>query len=125
MSFFTPEQLAKLPLFTKEEQDKWLKDLSLAKQTIRQIRFSDAGYIVSDENLKIITLKTEVKQLIKENKRLKKRKRCVICKTEEVGITFLPCGHFTTCKECGTNEEIQDCSLCGKSILGTVRTFLS
>ena len=71
-------------------------------------------------------LQMKVRKLARENRRLKERKFCRACKKVELaqsGVTFLPCGHFITCEAC--SESYDDCPACGKSIMGTVRTFLS
>ncbi|XP_076434930.1 uncharacterized protein LOC143274857 isoform X2 [Babylonia areolata] len=73
-----------------------------------------------------VELKDRVKKLAKENHRLKQRKMCRACRKVDLatsGVTFLPCGHFITCETC--SEKFDDCPACGKSIMGTVRTFLS
>lgn len=64
--------------------------------------------------------------LLAENKKLKKRKLCRSCQKVELassGVTFLPCGHFIVCEECA--EKHDNCPACGKTIMGTVRTFLA
>ncbi|CAL1542930.1 unnamed protein product [Lymnaea stagnalis] len=58
-----------------------------------------------------------------ENKLLEDCKLCVKCRDKPRGITFLPCGHFTMCRECAGPTYI--CSTCNKSVLATVDTFLS
>ena len=71
-------------------------------------------------------LQEKVRKLARENQRLKQRKLCRACKEVELatsGVTFLPCGHFITCETC--SEKFDDCPACGKSIMGTVRTFLA
>ena len=71
-------------------------------------------------------LQERVQRLAAENRKLKQRKLCRACRKVELGssgITFLPCGHFITCKAC--SEMFDDCPACGKNIMGTVRTFLS
>ncbi|KAK7493185.1 hypothetical protein BaRGS_00015522 [Batillaria attramentaria] len=70
--------------------------------------------------------KASLQDLMAENKKLKHRKLCRVCRKTELavsGITFLPCGHFITCEDCA--ENCDDCPACGKNIMGTVRTFLS
>lgn len=73
-----------------------------------------------------IYTREHLEKLQVENKKLKNRKLCRVCRKVELavsGVTFLPCGHFITCEECA--EKSDDCPACGKSIMGTVRTFLS
>lgn len=67
-----------------------------------------------------------VRALTREKQKLERRKRCRKCRKVELsanGVTFLPCGHFLVCEECA--ESLDDCLACGKSIMGTVRTFLA
>ncbi|KAL8587633.1 hypothetical protein ACOMHN_045322 [Nucella lapillus] len=64
-----------------------------------------------------------LRALIAENRRLKARQTCRRCRRNPVALTFLPCGHFSFCKECGESFDI--CPLCRKSILADVRTYVS
>lgn len=61
--------------------------------------------------------------LEEENRLLREARLCKICMDKEVGIVFLPCGHFATCINCAPN--LQDCPVCRSTIKATVRTFLS
>ena len=58
-----------------------------------------------------------------ENRRLKARQTCRQCHQRPVALTFLPCGHFTFCQECGSSFDA--CPVCRKTILADVRTFVS
>ncbi|XP_046354778.2 putative inhibitor of apoptosis [Haliotis rufescens] len=62
-------------------------------------------------------------RLVVENKRLRENSTCRLCRNEAVGVLFLPCGHLVTCSTCAPT--ITDCIICGKTILGTVKTFFS
>lgn len=58
-----------------------------------------------------------------ENLRLKEQRLCKICLDAEMGVVFLPCGHLVACPSCAT--AIKDCPICRKTIVGSVRTYLS
>lgn len=58
-----------------------------------------------------------------ENRRLKARSVCRQCRNRPVALTFLPCGHFLFCQECGSS--FSACPVCKKTILADVRTFVS
>ncbi|KAK0041208.1 Inhibitor of apoptosis 2 [Biomphalaria pfeifferi] len=58
-----------------------------------------------------------------ENKILETYKQCVLCKKNARDITFLPCGHFITCRVCA--GPIFTCTLCNRAILATIDTYLS
>lgn len=58
----------------------------------------------------------------KENEELKDLYTCKICLDERVGITFVPCGHLVTCKNC--SPKIRRCPLCREFIRGTIKTTL-
>ncbi|XP_071093821.1 baculoviral IAP repeat-containing protein 7-B-like [Haliotis cracherodii] len=62
-------------------------------------------------------------RLVVENKRLREKSACRMCRNEAVGVLFLPCGHLVTCSGCAPT--ITDCIICGKTILGTVKTFFT
>ncbi|KAL3279746.1 hypothetical protein HHI36_017254 [Cryptolaemus montrouzieri] len=61
--------------------------------------------------------------LEEENRILKEQRLCKVCMDSEVGVVFLPCGHFATCVNCAPN--LQDCPVCRTTIKATVRTFLA
>jgi len=58
-----------------------------------------------------------------ENARLKEQRTCKICMDGEVGVVFLPCGHFCACVNCA--PALKDCPVCRTPIQGTVRTYMS
>jgi ribosomal protein S27E len=59
------------------------------------------------------------RSLERENERL--RLDCRRCRKERIQILFLPCRHLVTCERCA--EIIDDCLICGETILGTVKTY--
>ena len=61
--------------------------------------------------------------LEQENQRLKEARICKICMDSEIGVVFLPCGHFICCVQCAPS--LRDCPLCRQSIHGTVKTYMS
>lgn len=65
----------------------------------------------------------KVQMLLLENRRLKKRQQCRLCHEKQVSITFLPCGHYSYCYDCG--QQFTACPICKKTILADVRTFLA
>ena len=48
---------------------------------------------------------------------------CKICMDAEVGVVFLPCGHFSCCAKCA--KGIDMCPMCRSPIQEMVRTYLS
>ncbi|XP_046582243.1 baculoviral IAP repeat-containing protein 7-like isoform X2 [Haliotis rubra] len=62
-------------------------------------------------------------RLVVENKRLREKSTCRVCRNEAVCVLFLPCGHLVTCSRCAPT--IADCIVCSKTIFGTVKTFFS
>lgn len=61
------------------------------------------------------------KRLLEENQALKLMTFCMECKTKDVSIVYLPCGHLTTCETCAPKQ--LNCKLCGQFIRGTVKTY--
>jgi len=61
--------------------------------------------------------------LEQENQRLKEARTCKICMDNEIGVVFLPCGHFICCVKCAPS--LRDCPYCRQSIHGTVKTYMS
>merc|ERR1719461_597133 len=82
-----------------------------------------------------LKLRREQDRLEKENanKKLKllekdldnqEKTACVIClDTVECDALFLPCGHNTTCWECGQNAMIRDCPMCRTRIMQKVKIY--
>jgi baculoviral IAP repeat-containing protein 2/3 len=48
---------------------------------------------------------------------------CKVCLDQQIGVVFLPCGHFVTCTLCAPG--LSDCPVCRVEIKGSVRTFVS
>ena len=67
----------------------------------------------------------EQRRLKEENDQLKQQSLCTKCKTNDVCIVFLPCGHLITCETCAPTVKYCTVASCGKYIKGTVRTYLS
>ena len=61
--------------------------------------------------------------LEQENQRLKEAQTCKICMDKQIGVVFLPCGHFICCVVCAPS--LKDCPYCRQSIHGTVKTYVS
>jgi hypothetical protein len=61
--------------------------------------------------------------VLRENRRLRDERLCKICADHEVGVVFIPCGHFATCVHCA--PAFTDCPVCRTRIDSAVRTFLS
>lgn len=56
------------------------------------------------------------------------RYQCKVCMDDEIGITFLPCGHCCCCYRCGSNSaerRLDNCPICRCKIRGVIRTRLS
>ncbi len=62
-------------------------------------------------------------RLMQENRRLREEKLCKICADREVGVVFVPCGHFACCVNCAPS--FSDCPVCRTRIQSAIRTFLS
>lgn len=55
--------------------------------------------------------------------RMQEERTCKICMDAEVGVVFLPCGHFSCCADCANGIEL--CPMCRSPIHEMVRTYLS
>ncbi|KAH3736537.1 E3 ubiquitin-protein ligase XIAP-like [Dreissena polymorpha] len=60
--------------------------------------------------------------LLEENNRLKRILVCIICKTNQVNILFLPCTHHKVCLEC--SRDIHSCPVCKRTIKDKIRTYM-
>ena len=61
--------------------------------------------------------------LQQENARLREEKLCKICVDKELGVVFIPCGHFVTCRSCAAS--LTKCPVCRSIISSLVKTYLS
>lgn len=55
--------------------------------------------------------------------RMQEERTCKICMDAEVGVVFLPCGHFSCCAKCAKGVDM--CPMCRSPIQEMVRTYLS
>ena len=55
--------------------------------------------------------------------RMQEERTCKVCMDAEVGVVFLPCGHFSCCSHCASGMEF--CPMCRSPIQEMVRTYLS
>jgi len=60
-------------------------------------------------------------ELMAENMELRSTITCRRCHEEKVQTLFLPCRHLVVCEACA--NKMDDCIVCNKSIMGTVKTF--
>ena len=58
-------------------------------------------------------------ELAEENEEMRDEMSCKVCYDKFIDIVFLPCGHLACCEVCG--QQLTDCPLCRKYIIGTVR----
>ena len=55
--------------------------------------------------------------------RMQEERTCKVCMDAEVGVVFLPCGHFSCCANCANGMDL--CPMCRSPIHEMVRTYLS
>jgi len=67
--------------------------------------------------------KEEEERLRRENLRLKDERLCKICADKELGVVYIPCGHFVTCTNCAAT--VSKCPVCRGHITNLVKTYLS
>ena len=58
-----------------------------------------------------------------ETQRLRDSRLCKQCKSNEVNVVFLPCGHLICCDQCAVM--IKKCLMCQTTVANTVKTYLS
>ena len=67
--------------------------------------------------------KEEKERAKKEAQALKNQLMCKICWENPLQVTFIPCGHMATCKDCA--EKLQDeCPICRQDIIMKQTTFI-
>ncbi|XP_069101012.1 E3 ubiquitin-protein ligase XIAP-like [Argopecten irradians] len=65
----------------------------------------------------------ELRDLVEENRRLKREMLCRICEEENASVTFLPCAHLMCCQVCA--KAMRRCPVCRTTIQGMIKTFLT
>lgn len=81
-------------------------------------------YSVGNTDKKTVgDLKLKYRALKNENKYLKEKNTCRKCQMRPVSVTFLPCGHYSHCYDCG--QTFSACPICKKTILADVKTYLA
>ena len=55
--------------------------------------------------------------------RMQEERTCKVCMDAEVGVVFLPCGHFSCCAGCAKDMDL--CPMCRSPIHEMIRTYLS
>lgn len=57
--------------------------------------------------------------------KLEEKVKCLVCKTNERAIAFLPCGHIVHCTFCDSQNELTICFVCNEHILARVHVKMS
>ncbi|KAG1647687.1 Baculoviral IAP repeat-containing protein 7-B [Nymphon striatum] len=103
---------AAIPVLNTQATLTTSKDETMQKHTdIKSAKLRDSqpqASILSDMNT--------IKILEEENIKLKEQKQCKICLERDVGVTFLPCGHYLSCNLCAPS--LVECPVCRTYIQG-------
>ncbi len=78
--------------------------------------------VKNDEKIRSDDCDDTIETLLNRNSDMRYQTTCKVCMDAEVGIVFLPCGHFVTFTEC--SYSMMACPLCRKKIKGVVRAHL-
>lgn len=60
-------------------------------------------------------------EILKENRKLKQERLCVICKDMKRERAVLPCAHLCACKIC--INALKNCPICNSLIKGIIRVY--
>ena len=63
-----------------------------------------------------------VKELERENKRLREERTCKICLDATAAMLFDPCGHLSTCARCSSS--LTECPMCRNRIRKKIKVFM-
>ncbi len=80
---------------------------------------------VESEKLSNETNKKQLEKSNKENISLRNRIQCVICKTSDRSVLFLPCKHCCCCMNCSNTLYTNKCPTCRTDISEKKSIFLS
>ena len=75
---------------------------------------------ISDTNEKI---KPDAKKIRETNRQLKLKMLCIRCRTNDICMLFVNCGHRQTCEECA--DLMDFCPICDTRIKKRLKTYLS
>merc|ERR1712062_50820 len=98
----------------------------MGESLIDSILSHDSGDVPSDTNdsdneMHITSSSSHPTSPREEIRLLEEGKKCKICKIQQIGIVFLPCGHLASCVQCGKTAKF--CPICKVAISQTVRVF--
>ncbi|XP_056011356.1 uncharacterized protein LOC125678274 isoform X2 [Ostrea edulis] len=104
-----------------QQKDQMLQQhreaLKLERRRVREMERNPEG-----------ELQRRLRDLEEENRRLSAqsdRSVCKICRVEEVQVSFIPCNHLVSCRDCVNNLTEKVCPLCRQTIQKTVTVLLS
>lgn len=60
-----------------------------------------------------------------EVQKLDEKVKCLVCKTNEREIVFLPCGHLAYCTSCDSGNESTICFVCKEHIQARIQVKMT
>ena len=63
-----------------------------------------------------------VKELERENERLREERTCKVCLDAAAAVLFDPCGHLSTCSRCSSS--LTECPICRRNIKRKITAFM-
>ena len=91
---------------------------SLLNHTEEEIP-SDDSDIEGDENSPVVTPSVMTPQ--DEVRQMQEAKICKICRSRDIAVVFLPCGHLASCLECSSTTN--RCPICKTMPSDKVRVY--
>ncbi|KAJ8027423.1 Baculoviral IAP repeat-containing protein 7-B [Holothuria leucospilota] len=53
---------------------------------------------------------------------LKRKNRCTVCMSKNIGVLFSPCNHLVTCTDCGSKMNV--CPVCRRKVRKRINAYL-
>lgn len=89
---------------------------------IQNLRLDDAKFNIKWQEImiKMETIEGEIKEAIEHQ--VKDFRKCFICRTNEIRVMTIPCGHLCYCENCA--EKIKRCNVCDTNVREKIVIYL-
>lgn len=89
---------------------------------IQNLRLDNAKFNIKWQEImiKMETIEDEIREAIEHQ--IKDFRKCLICRSNEIRVMMIPCGHLCYCEDCA--EKVKRCSACDTNVRERVVIYL-
>lgn len=105
------------------QRARWQEQIAKAKADERRTRAAQAK---AGEDAKLASSPLDPSKDSKVGEAEVTTLGCIVCWERKKAITFVPCGHFSTCRTCASSilkATVKKCPMCRGMVLSTIETF--